>query len=509
MNRRIFLKGVSGAALAAPFLTSLQKPAKADTSTPKRVVFFYTQNGCLTNRWFPKTESGVLDATELAGTTLEPLATANLASKLLCPRGLAMFPAGFNVKVNGLTYFDPHDQGNGSKLTAGPIDPEGSHYAMQRSLDHQMAELFNPVIKTPLVVSVGFASNNVKSVLSYKAAGEPYVPETKASNVYNTLSGLFGTGSTATPSPADYRVAQGKSVIDLVKDDLSTFQRLPMSGDDQKKVTDWLALLREAEIGSVSAQCNEDAVTQLGITSDEVKASGGGGFGGGSTETQFTAGGDTMMKLIALTMMCDANRSIILQWPGFVTFDWLGHTKDHHGLSHRVGSAATSGTCVDGVIDMINQIDQFYAGRYTDLVKLIASVNEGEGQTMLDNSAVIWLPELADGNAHNNNNLPIMIAGSLGGYLKQGEVVNVDGGTLGTGDSEASCKNPGDQVSFNTGSNKGTKVPLSKLFVTLLNGMGGDPMTGQPFTQFGVCDTNTVENGITNPGELDALRATA
>ena len=120
-----------------------------------------------------------------------------------------------------------------------------------------------------------------------------------------------------------------------------------------------------------------------------------------------------MINLIALTMMCDANRMIILQWPGFVTFTWDGmiHTSDHHGLSHRNGSVAVGGTCAAGVIDNISQIDSWYAGKYSKLVHLINSIKEG-GASMLDNSMVMWLPELADGNAHNNNNLPIVIAGS-------------------------------------------------------------------------------------------------
>jgi hypothetical protein len=140
-------------------------------------------------------------------------------------------------------------------------------------------------------------------------------------------------------------------------------------------------------------------------------------------------------------------------------------------------------------------------------VHLIDSVQEGEGTTMLDNSAVIWLPELADGNAHNNNNLPVVIAGSMGGRLKQGASVQLETGkTLGTGDSEASCKNPGDEVSFNTGS-RGGEVPINKLYVTLLNGMGLNPETNMPFTEFGMCDTNKPEDGITKPGELTDLLA--
>src|SRR5690606_12333862 len=56
MNRRIFLRGVGGATLAAPFLSSLeQRPLMAQDAPPdpKRLVIFYTNNGCLTNRWFP------------------------------------------------------------------------------------------------------------------------------------------------------------------------------------------------------------------------------------------------------------------------------------------------------------------------------------------------------------------------------------------------------------------------------------------------------------------------
>ena len=111
-----------------------------------------------------------------------------------------------------------------------------------------------------------------------------------------------------------------------------------------------------------------------------------------------------------------------------------------------------------------------YAGKYSKLVHLINSIQEGGGP-MLDNSMVMWLPELADGNAHNNNNLPIVIAGSGGGYLKQGQSINVDTKTLGTGNSEASCANGNTSVGFNTGSNTGN-VPLNKLYVTLINAHG-------------------------------------
>jgi hypothetical protein len=486
----------------------LGRPARAAAATaPRRMVIFYTNNGCLTNRWFPTVENGTIDAASLTGKTLEGLAP--YASKLLFPRGLGLFPRG-QVSVGGVTYFDPHDQGMGSKLTCAPIDPSGEHWALGRSLDHVAAELVNPNSNGPLVLSVGNSFANVKGIVSYTAAQEPYSPETRPTNVYGNLTGLFPTGDGGTEG--DYRIAQGQSVIDLVRDDLDTFKRLNMSSADQRRVDDWLSLLRETEIPVVSAACNAETAAALGITEATVSeaSGGGGGRGGGGfvdSATAFTMGGDMMIKLIALTMMCDTNRSIILQWPGFVTFNWDGivHEYDHHGLSHRNGSAAVGGTCVPGVIDSINEIDNWYAGRYVKLVSLVDSITEGEGTTMLDNSAVMWLPELADGNAHNNNNLPIVIAGSAGGYLKQGVSVNLEGGDLGTGNSEASCSD-GTDVGFNTSSRAGN-VPLNKLYVTLLNAIGGAVAGWVPVSTFGTTDTNDPESGITDPGELDAIKA--
>jgi hypothetical protein len=462
---------------------------------PQRLVIFYTNNGCLTNRWFPSVENGPIDAAALTGKTLAPL--SDVANKLLFPRGLAMFPRG---TING--YFDPHDQGMGSKLTGAPIDPAGDHWATGPSLDHVVAKMVNPganpdTRSPPLVLSVGNAFANVKGIVSYKAALTPFTAETSPKNVYSKLTGLFTGGTTA----ADYLVSQGNSILDLVRGDLTTLQGMNMSAADRQSLQAWMALLRDTEKPIVSAACNAANASALGITDAAVNSA-----NSRTTATAWTLGADMMINLIALNMMCDANRVIILQWPGFAKFTWDGmaHQYDHHGLSHRNGGNGVGGACVTGVIDMIGQIDTWYAGKYSKLVHLINGINEGE-RTMLDNSMVMWLPELADGNAHNNNNLPIVIAGSAGGYLKQGQSVNLDTRTLGTGNSEASCVT-GTDIGFGTGTNTGN-VPLNKLHVTLMNALGHRLPDWVPVTTFGTMDTNDVNKGITNPGELSALRA--
>src|SRR6478752_942177 len=517
MNRRLFLRGVGGAALAAPFLSSVyEKSAKADAVTPpKRLVIFYTHNGCLTDKWFPVKEDGPLTADDLTSTTLAPLAP--YASKRLLPRGFR----SMNGYASGQT-IDPHDQAMGSKLTCAKITEDSNRYATAVSLDHIVAKQINPGGATPLVLSVGAASTKIKEVLSFSAPNTAFPANVNPQTVYNQLTGLFKAGTTTgTMTEGDYRVARGASAIDLVKGDLTRFQSRNMSLADKKRVQDWLDLLRTTETGIITtpSSCSADSASAIGATDAAVKAASpggaisGGAFSGGNSAagntnlaTSFTLGGDMMMNMIALSMICDTNRSFILVYPGYVTFNWDGitHTHDHHGLSHRTGDFTVGGACkVEGVLDMLGAIDLWYAKKYAKLVGLLDSIGEGGGK-LLDSTATMWLPELSDGAAHNLNNLPIMIAGSAGGYLKQGVAVNVEGKTIGVGSSTKSCQDGGNIG--NTGS-FGGNVPINKLYCTLMNAVGCKDENGDKVSKFGVFDGTGMSGGITNPGEVTKLTA--
>jgi len=527
INRRLFLRGVGGLTLAAPFLGSLHEARGATSTPPKRLVVFYTHNGCLTNRWFPKVENGSLKASDLTG-TLAPL--ASFTNKLLIPRGfrsMNQFGSGQSI--------DPHDQACGSKLTCAPLNDDANRYPKAESLDHTIAKLINPNKAAPLVLSVGAASTKIKEIISFSSANTAFPANVNPKTVFNALTFGAGTPTPTTPgSPmtpeVDYRVKRGQSVIDLVRSDLSRLQKQKMSGADQRRIQDWLDLLRDTEVGvggvgssgsgstSTPVACSSETASNLGVTSSALTAAsptgkitpgvfdGGGAPTGSEADknlaTSFTAGGDMMMNLVALNMICDANRVLVLMYPGYVVFNWDGitDTTDHHAISHRTGSIIVTGKCLPGVLDHIDRIDRWYAGKFAKLVGLLDGIQEGGG-TLLDSTATLWLPELSDGAAHNLNNLPILIAGSAGGYLKQGAAVNVEGAPIGGGNSDNSCQdgsNKGD-----TGSTAGN-VPINKLYVTLMNAVGCRD-NGAKITKFGVMDGRDATPGITNPGEVAAL----
>ncbi|HEX2730623.1 MAG TPA: DUF1552 domain-containing protein [Polyangiaceae bacterium] len=510
MNRRRFLQGAGGAALMAPFLPSLlPKAARAQSAFPTRMVMYFTHNGCLLDNYRKTDRTGALDLSGLS--TFEPL--VGMEQKMLQIRGLAMFPRGTNVTVGGTTiYFDPHDQGTGSKLTAAYNDPDNK-WAMGRSFDHVIAELVNPgADKTPLVYSstpVGF--QDVKTVLSYKVAGDgkAFTPESNPGKIYSTLTGLFGQGMAAGPATeADYQVLRGKSILDVTSEELKSLQaKQAMSAADKARLEAWAELLLSTEKVIVPGSCNADAATALGISEDSIKAAGGtvttgssssgggggfggGGFGGGNVADQMNTGMAMLQNLAALTMICDANRVILQHNQSFITFDFDGidAPADHHGISHRTGSAAVGGDTYDPEYyePFIKKIDAWYGNKYAQLVKLLDSIPEGDG-TLLDNTATIWLPELGDGEQHNNDDLPITIAGSMGGFLKTGQIVDAAPPSSGGGG--------GGFAAFGSGG-----TPLNKFYVALAQGLGA-----ADFSEFGLADSNDVDQGITNPGPLTEI----
>jgi hypothetical protein len=533
MNRRIFLRGVGGLAIAAPFLGSLNEAKGQSAMDPRRLVVFYTHNGCLTDRWFPAVQNGPLTAGDLSE-TLQPLAP--YASKLLLPRGFR----SMNAYAQGQS-IDPHDQACGSKLTCAPITTESTRYATAESLDHTIAKQINPNKNTPLVLSVGAPSTKVKEVISFSGPNTAFPANVNPKTVFNALTLGMGMSPTPTmpdpgvPAEVDYHIKRGKSTIDLVRNSLNRLQKLKLSSSDQSRIQNWLDLLRDTEVGvggmggsagagtGTPGACTSAGAVMRGITEEALtEASPTGRITGGTVSfgappapgdnegdnnlrTSFTKGGDMMMNLIALNMMCDANRVFIFLYPGYVVYNWDGmaYVNDHHGLSHRTGDNSVGGQCgVDGVLDKIHAIDKWLAGKYAKLIGLLDGVQESSG-TLLDNSAVVWLSELSDGAAHNINNLPIVIAGSAGGYLKQGAAVNVEnpGRDIDNGRSSSTCQNGGSIG--NTGS-IGGNVPINKLYVTLMNAVGCTD-NGAKVTKFGVMDGTNASPGISNPGEVATL----
>jgi hypothetical protein len=538
MNRRIFLRGLGGACVAAPFLSSLSgRAVKAQAAAPpRRLIVMFTHYGCITNSFFPASSHGPLTAASFTGTSLEVLAPH--ASKILLPRGIRAMNEWTANMVRGQGN-DPHTQVAGSFFTCQPVTPNSDNpFSFDNatkfqakptgpSLDHVMAQQLSPN-GTPLFMRVGNGNDSPQSAISYSAAETAYPGLGTPAQVYSSLTGLFMDGPV---NPDTYRMIRGKSVLDLVKGDLETLERFDMSAADRMKLAAWKELLNSTGGGVVTAQCNDMTATALGATRANVDAVRG-GIGSDILTTKVNGtmmdGADIYSNVAALAAVCNANPIIFLKYPASYVFRGLGLETEAHSLSHRIGNAGMSGTCVAGVHEMLLTIDRYYAAKFAHLVKQLDSVAEGDG-TVLDNTAAVWVNEMSDGNAHNLNNLPIVQAGSAGGYFKTGQSINVQDGMDNPallGRSNSVCVD-GAPTNVN-GTTQGTGTvatagiaPINKYYVNLMNALGvkagadGFPAMGgtAEVTKFGKYDrTEDFIGGnkpaaITNPGGFEALKA--
>lgn len=490
LNRRLFLRGLGGAAIAAPFLSTLGvRTAIGQTpATAKRVIIFFTHYGCITDKWFPSISHGELSAADYEATSLKAL--AQFAPKLLMPRGIR----GMNEWTFGREFgqeTDPHSQVMASYLTSAPVDRTSSGQeisnelsfdklnalAYGRSVDHYIADQLNAPGVGPLVAHFGGVKTGAIDNMSYSAPLEMYTGVGTAAAMYATLTNLGAGGGGGGEAPeATYQVAaRGKSAVDLVRDDLMRLRTQRMSASDYAKIDQWAELLTQATNVVRTDLCTEEKAGELGIPAGGPT---GGGAGGGFQNTV-----KPMMDMAVMSALCNQNAITMLMVPGTANVSFIegvDSTTDSHGLSHRVGGPGMGGNCVAGVLGYLEKIDLWNAEQFAYLVGALDGITETEGATVLDNSATIWLMEQSDGQAHNLNNMPILQAGSLGGYFKTGWAINVDGGASkdpGRGNSLSQCADGDGNIGGNEVQNTGTdnalaNKPMTKYLYNLMNGLG-------------------------------------
>ena len=126
---------------------------------------------------------------------------------------------------------------------------------------------------------------------------------------------------------------------------------------------------------------------------------------------------------MALAFACNYNRVATLQWgdgtdgtkysvPSNASLGW-----PFHHLSHRVDS--------DGATGMNPTAEQAHAE--IDVLRmqtLLHGLDAFKARGLQDKSVIMWTNHIADGPSHSARNVPHIIWGNGGGYLKQGQYVD-------------------------------------------------------------------------------------
>jgi hypothetical protein len=99
-------------------------------------------------------------------------------------------------------------------------------------------------------------------------------------------------------------------------------------------------------------------------------------------------------------------------------YPFIGVPEGHHELSHHEGKEERK--------QKIAKINHFHMTQFAYFLKQLQSMPEGEG-AVLDNSMIVYGSGIADGNSHNHNDLPVLLAGHGAGTLNPGRHVKFDG----------------------------------------------------------------------------------
>ncbi|HXX93815.1 MAG TPA: DUF1552 domain-containing protein, partial [Planctomycetota bacterium] len=392
ISRRALLRG-AGAAVALPWLDAMV-PAFASplrSSPPVRLGFLYTPNGKNMADWTPSAEGADYEMPSI----LQPL--KDVRSDLLVLTGLTADKARPHGDGGG-----DHARALGAFLTgAQPRKTDGTDIRAGISADQVAAAAVGEqtrLASLEIGCESGAMAGNCdsgyscvySSTMSWRSATQPLPKEVNPKSVFDRL---FGGGSTA--ERAKMR-QERQSVIDLVREDYKDLNGR-VGKSDQQKLDQYITSIRDIE-----------ARLQRAASLPEVKPPEGVSRPAGippSNEEHIRL----MADLMALAFQADVTRVVtfvVANEGSNKPYAFIGVPEGHHDLSHHGGNKEK--------MAKIAKINTFHVKQFAYLVGRLRSIPEGDG-TLLGHCMVAYGSANSDGNAHNHDNLPVLLAGKGGG----------------------------------------------------------------------------------------------
>ncbi len=401
-TRRNFLKGIA-TTLALPPLESLAAAVPAAAAAPNRLAFVYFPNGVNVAEWAPSLVDGKLKLER----SLEPL--AGLADHLSVLQGLDHDKAFANGDGAG-----DHARANATFLTGCQArKTSGANLQIGVSVDQIAArEIGHRTRVRSLELSTDPPRRSGHCDSGYSCAYQfnlSWLNETTPAPAERdprmVFEKLFGSGDRREDGR---RRHLRKSILDFVRDDARRLQGR-LGSTDRGKLDEYLTSVRELEQRIEQAEA---------FPAEEPEADKPDGIPGSYREhirLQF--------ELMALAFETDTTRisTFMLAHDGSNRpFPELDIHSGHHQLSHHRNNPEN--------LASIARIDRFYTEQFAWFLERLRRTREGDGN-LLDHSMIVYGGGIKDGNRHNHDDLPILLAGRGGGSLRPGRMIRAEEGT--------------------------------------------------------------------------------
>lgn len=395
LSRRSVLKGLLGGSIvtvALPWLELFSPPAGASTGVfPERFGLFFWGNGMHPERWIPS-------ATGVDWPVSEQLAP------LESVRDVVSVVTGLELKTPNTI---PHRSSAAGLLTGQPLVAQGEFGTFAGpSIDQLIAHDLGDETRFR---SLEFGAE-ADAGLSFNGPHSQNPPETSPHAMWERIFGV-GFREPGEMSEVDPSIGLRRSVLDAVIADASDLQKV-VGANDKIRLEQHLDGIRELEIRLARLQ---EAPPDLAscMSAEEPTAT----YDPIDGRPQIAAKNRAMCDIIALALACDQTRvfsNFITDPTNNILFD--GASAGHHQLTHDE----------PGDQPEVNQIVLQLIAEFGYLVDALRAVPEGDG-TLLDNCVVLGTSEVSYGRTHAQDELPILLAGNLGGKIRSGEHIRYEG----------------------------------------------------------------------------------
>jgi hypothetical protein len=392
LPRRTFLRGV-GVTLALPLLDAMipARTALAQTAASPKVRFcgMYVPHGATMDKWTPAGE-GALALSE----TLKPLEP--FRDRLNVVSNLAHSLAGGKGSDAGA------DHARSAPVFLSGANPERGAVHAGRTLDQVIAEHIGQDTPLPsLELSLEEVALNCGSgygcaylnTISWRTATVPLPMENNPQVVFERM---FGDGTTT--AQRLLRKQQDQSILDSITDKLAGLQGGLDTGD-RGRLDEYLENVREIERRIQRAE--QQSASNPDIPSAPV-----------GIPDSFDEHIKLMFDLQVLAYRADITRVSTLMYArdlSGATYPASGVRDGFHNASHHSNLRER--------MDTFAQINYYHVQKLAYFLDKLKTTPDGDG-SLLDHAVVLYGSSMSNGNQHDHDPLPVLVAGGAAGRLK-------------------------------------------------------------------------------------------
>ena len=395
LPRRTFLRGM-GVSLALPLLDSMlpaQTPlGQTAAAAKRRLGCIYVPHGATMDKWTPAQDGSGFEFTE----SLKPLEKlrdrVNIFSNLAHPlAGGVGSDAGADHARSAAVFLSGAHPEKGSVHAGTTIDQVLAQHIGQ---DTPLPSIELALEEVALNCGSGYGCAYFNTI-SWKSATLPLPMENSPQVVFERL---FGDGTNSAQRLS--RKKQDGSILDSVTDKVARLQG-KLDPSDRVRLTEYLDDIREIERRIQKA--TEQSASNVEVPEAPV----------GIPEA-FEDHIKLMFDLQVLAYRAEITRISTFMYArdtSGATFPASGVRDGFHTASHHSNVRAN--------MDKFALINRYHVQMLAYFLDKLRAAPDGDGN-LLDHSVVLYGSSMSNGNQHDHDPLPIIVAGGASGQLQGG-----------------------------------------------------------------------------------------